>query len=193
MNLDAHDLISEWITDKIRLDLDDDFYDYVNVTEVNKFSNNEKFLKDLKSELLDSDTNASILDIKGIDYDKYDEAYLTKDILNKIMRKNVVDSKKLMYTDASKPKTIDTQLKLEMRHQAVKDNREKRAKELELRRKEKLERKEIEFQARQMVLKEENEKKMRENLEKQLIEQEAQKLRIEMAEKRIKDEEMRRQ
>ncbi|CAF0821250.1 unnamed protein product [Brachionus calyciflorus] len=190
---DAHDLITEWITDKIRFDLDDDFFDYVNISEVNKFSNNEKYLNDLKAELMETDLNQSILDIKGIDYDKYDENYIAKDILNKIMKKKVVDPKKLLYSDTNKQKVIDTQLKIEMRHKAVKENREKRAKEMELKRQEKLDRKEIEFQARQMVLKEENEKKMKENLEKQLIEQEAQKLRIEMAEKRIKEEEIRKQ
>lgn len=179
------------MTDKIRLDLDDDFYDYVNITEVNKFSNSEKFLNELRAELLDK--NESSLDIKGIDYDKYDENYIAKDILNNIMKKNIVDPKKLIYMDNHKPKSKDYRLQIEMRHQAVKENREKRSKEIEDRRKENLKRKEIEYEARQMVLKEENEKKMRENLEKQLIEQEAEKIRAEIKEKRKKDEEKRKE
>ncbi|RMZ97542.1 coiled-coil domain-containing protein, partial [Brachionus plicatilis] len=188
---DAHDLINEWMTDKIRLDLDDDFYDYVNITEVNKFSNNEKFLGEIRAELLDKDYSS--LDIKGIDYDKYDENYIAKDILNNLMKKNLVDPKKLIYMDNHKPKTKDFRMQIEMRHQAVKENREKRAKDLENKRKENLKRKEIEFEARQMVQKEENEKKMRENLDKQLIEQEAQKIRAEINEKRKKDEEKRKE
>lgn len=43
-----------------------------------------------------------------------------------------------------------------------------------------------------MVQKEEQEKKLREEMEKQLIEQEAQRLRLEMAEQRQRDEDLRR-
>jgi hypothetical protein len=188
---EAHDLINQWVVDKIRFDIDDDFYNYVNVTEMEKYKKNEKILDDLKAELLNDDLD-NMLDIKGVDYDKYDQDYITKDIINKIMKKNIVDSKSLLNMDEKKKKVIDMQSKIEMRHQIVKENREKRLRELEMKRKEKLEKKEIEMKAKQMVQKEENDKKMRIDIEQQLIEQEAQRLRLEMAEQRQRDESLRR-
>lgn len=190
---EAHDLLNQWVADKIRLDIDDDIYNYVDVNEINTFNNNERELKKLKSELMESSnyTTNDILDIKGIDYDKYDEEYLAKDVINRLMKKNIVDPNKLV-DKPNKPRFIDTGLKIELRHQVVKENREKRLRDLEARRKENLEKKEIELKAKQMVHKEEQEKKARAEIEKQLIEQEAQRLRLEMAQKRQRDEEMRR-
>jgi hypothetical protein len=182
-------LINQWVTDKIRLDVDEDLYNYVDVNEMNTFSQNERELNKLKTELLQED----FLDIKGLDYDKYDEAYITQDIVGKIMKKKFFDEKKLMDTESSKKAaSSDTRLKIEKRHQAVKENREKRLKEVEQKRKEKLEKKEIELKAKQIVQKEEEDKRMRENIEKQLIEQEAQRLRLEMAQQRQRDQELRR-
>ena len=171
--------------------MDDDFYNYVDVSEMNQYVSNEKFLDQIKKELLNDNAGEDILDIKGIDYDKYDEGYIARDILGKIMNKDLVNTKKLLKADEKKSKVIDTQMKIEMRHQAVKENREKRLHEIEKNKREKLERKEIELKAKQMVLKEEQEKKMRENIEKQLIEQEANRLRIEMIQQRQRDEELR--
>jgi hypothetical protein len=193
---DAHDLINQWVTDKIRLDMDDDFYNYVDVKEMNNFFSNEKFLTQLKTELLadDVDDNSGdVLDIKGVDYDKYDDNYVTSDILNKIMKKDIIDKKKLLVMAEEKKSkaTLNTQLKIEMRQQAVKENREKRLKELEDKRRERLEKKEIELKARQIVLKEEQEKNIRDQIEKQLIEQEANRLRIEMIQQRQREEELR--
>ena len=156
-----------------------------------KYKKNEKILDDLIAELLNDDID-SMLDIKGVDYDKYDQDYIAKDIINKIMKKNIVDSKSLLNMDEKKKKGIDMQSKIEMRHQAVKENREKRLRDLEMKRKEKLEKKEIEMKAKQMVQKEENDKKMRIDIEQQLIEQEAQRLRLELAEQRQRDESLRR-
>lgn len=168
----------------------------MDLNEINTFNNNEKELDRLRSELLAETEPIDMLDIRGVDYDKYDEAYITKDIMNRIMKKEIVDPRKLAATSnessEKKARFIDTKLKIEMRHQLVKENREKRRRELDEKRRERLEKKEIELKAKQMVLKEEQEKKMREDIEKQLIEQEAQRLRLEMAEKRKRDEEMRR-
>ena len=180
------------MTDKIRLDMDDDFYNYVGVDEMNKFTDSEKILDQIKAEILDEgDYGTNILDIKGVDYDKYDEGYIAQDIINKMLRKNLVDPVKLLKSDDKKKNVIDTQMKIEMRHQAVKENREKRQKEIEKRRRELAEKKEIEMKAKEIVLKEENDKKTRSNIEQQLIEQEVQRLRIEMSEQRRKEEEMR--
>ena len=170
--------------------MDDDFYNYVDINEMNKFSSNEKALDQLKAEIMRDNTDC--LDICGIDYEKYDESYIAKDIVNKMMRKKFVDPKTLMYADEKKPKHIDTQMKLELRHQAVKENREKRQRDLELKRKERLEKKEIELKAKQIVQKEETDRKMRIDIEQQLIEQEVQRLRLEMNQQRIKEEEIRR-
>lgn len=203
---EAHDLLNGWIADKIRMDIEDDIYNYLDVNEINAYQDNEKELSRLKSELMgnglqqneqqsNNQLEFDILAIKGVDYDKYDEEYLTKDIMNRIMKKDVVDPKKLLAADTStsggKKKFIDTKLKIELRHEMVKENREKRRREIEEKRREKLEKKEIELKAKQMVQKEEQDKKLREEIEKQLIEQEAQKLRLEMAEKRHRDEEIR--
>ena len=182
--------------------MDDDIFNYIDLNEMNQFASNEKEMDKLKSELLFNDhegeeaaLDMDILAIKGVDYDKYDEEYLTKDIMKKIMKKKIIDPKKLasetMATSDNKPKFSDTRLKIELRHQAVKENREKRRLEVEEKRREKLEKKEIELKAKMLVQKEEQDKRMREEIEKQLIEQEAQKLRLEMAEKRFRDEEMR--
>lgn len=190
------------MADKIRLDIDDDIFNYIDLNEMNQFASNEKEMNKLKSELLFNDhegeeaaLDMDILAIKGVDYDKYDEEYLTKDIMKKIMKKKIIDPKKLasetVATSDNKPKFSDTRLKIELRHQAVKENREKRRLEVEEKRREKLEKKEIELKAKMLVQKEEQDKRMREEIEKQLIEQEAQKLRLEMAEKRFRDEEMR--
>lgn len=197
-------MLNGWITDKIRLDIDEDIFNYVDVDEIHKFESNEKEIERLRSALNDDDDQqqtVDILAIKGVDYDKYDEEYLTKDIMNRIMKKRVVDAKKLMANDDDllgnngksnrTTRFVDTKLKIELRHQAVKENREKRRREIEEKRRERVEKKEIEMKAKLMVLKEENDKKMREEIEKQLIEQEAQKLRLEMAEKRYREEEMR--
>ena len=183
-------MINQWVTDKIRLDMDDDFYNYVDVSEMNTFSDNEKVLDRLKAEIMKDNTDC--LDICGVDYDKYDEGYIAKDIVNKMMKKKFIDTKTLLYADEKKPKHIDTQLKLELRHQAVKENRERRQRDLELKRKEKLEKKEIEVKAKQIVQKEEKDRQMRHDIEQQLIEQEVHRLRIEMNHQRIRDEEMRR-
>lgn len=185
---EAHDLINQWVTDKIRFDMDDDFYNYVDVGEMNLFNKNEKVLNEIKAELLSDD---DILDIKGVDYDKYDENYITKDIINKMMKKKIVDGKTLLYMDEKKAKPIDLKTKIELRHQAVKENREKRLRELEMKRKERLEKKEIELRAKQIIEKEDRDKKQRENIEQQLLEQEVQRLRIEMAEQRQREDEMR--
>lgn len=158
---------------------------------MNKFTENEKFLDQVKAELMKDDDSDDILDIKGVDYDKYEEGYIAKDILDKILKKDLVNKQKLMSNQEKKAKVVDMQMKIEMRHQAVKENREKRVKELELKRREKLERKEIELKARQMVMKEEQDKKMKEEMERQLIEQEANRLRIEMIQQRQRDEDLR--
>jgi hypothetical protein len=186
---EAHDLINQWVTDKIRFDMDDDFYNYVDVSEMNLFNKNEKVLNEIKAELLGD--GEDILDIKGVDYDKYDENYITKDIINKMMKKKIVDGKTLLYMDEKKTKPIDVKTKIELRHQAVKENREKRLKESEMKRKERLEKKEIELRAKQIIEKEERDKKQRENIEQQLLEQEVQRLRIEMAEQRQRENEIR--
>ena len=169
--------------------MDDDFYNYVEVEEMNTYSNNEKILDQLKAEIMRDETD--MLDINGIDYDKYDEDYIAKDIVNKMMKKKFVDPVKLLKADEKKSKPIDYQLKIEMRHQAVKDNREKRLKDLELKKKERLNKKEIEMKAKQMVLKEEQDKIARMNIEQQLIDQEVQRLRIQMNEQRKHEEELR--
>ena len=106
--------------------MDDDFYNYVDVAEMNKFSTTEKYLENLKKEIMADEEERDTLDIAGFDYDKYDESYIARDIVNKMMKKEVVDTKKLLSTDDSKKKSSkgsDTQLKIELRHQAVKINR----------------------------------------------------------------------
>ena len=49
---EAHDLINGWVADKIRFDMDDDFYNYVDVQEVNKFTTTEKYLDKIRKEIM---------------------------------------------------------------------------------------------------------------------------------------------
>jgi len=191
---EAHDLINGWVTDKVRLDMDEDFYNYVGVDEMNRFTTTENYLAMLKAEIMrDDEDSQDLLDIKGFDYDKYDENYIARDIVNKMMKKKIVDPKKLNEDDSNKAKKGDNlQMKIEMRHQAVKMNREKKNQEIEAKRKLALEKKEVELKARQMVEKEESDRRARAEIEQQLIEQEVQRLRLEADEKRRHDEEVRR-
>lgn len=157
---------------------------------MNTFDTNQKVLDQIKLELLNDETD-NVLDIKGVDYDKYDEEYIASDLINKMMKKKFVDPAGLLKSDERKAKPIDYQLKIEMRHQAVKENREKRMREIEQKRKERLEKKEIELKAKQIVQKEEQDKQARMKIEQQLIDQEVQRLRIQMAEQRKHEEEIR--
>ena len=45
-------MINQWVADKIRIDLDDDIYNYVDIDEMNTFSNNQKVLDQLKAEIM---------------------------------------------------------------------------------------------------------------------------------------------
>ena len=53
--IEAHGLINEWMTDKIRLDMDDDIYNYVDIEEVNKFTTTENYLAKIKKEIMDDE------------------------------------------------------------------------------------------------------------------------------------------
>ncbi len=174
--------------------MDEDFYNYVNVEEMNKFTTTENYLASLKAEIMGGEENSQdLLDINGFDYDKYDENYIARDIVSKMMKKKIIDTKKLTQEDTERVrKGENTQMKIEMRHQAVKLKREKRNQEIETKRKLALEKKEVELRARQMVEKEESDKRARAEIEQQLIDQEVQRLRLEVAEKRRQDEEARR-
>lgn len=172
--------------------MDDDFYNYVDVDEVNKFTTTENYLDKIKREIMQDEEEEDLLDIKGFDYDKYDEEYIARDIVNKMMKKKVVDTHQLAMDEPKRcTKLNDTQLKMELRHKAVKLNREKRQQEIEEKRKRMLEKKEIELKAKQMVEKEENDKKIRGNIEQQLLDQEVERLRADMAKKRREEEEIR--
>jgi hypothetical protein len=179
--------------------MDDDFYNYVDVTELNTFKKNESELDALKANLMDdynepiSTCTDAYLDIKGIDYDKYDESYITKDIVNKMLQKDFVNADYLFKdegTNSKRKNVVDFQTKIEMRHQAVKENREKRQREAERIKREKMAKKEAEMQAKLIVQREENEKKARKLIEQQLIEQEAERIRTQMTKQRKADEEL---
>ena len=43
------------MTDKIRLDMDDDIYNYVDIEEVNKFTTTENYLAKIKKEIMDDE------------------------------------------------------------------------------------------------------------------------------------------
>lgn len=177
------------MTDKIRLDMDDDIYNYVNISEMNKFEKNSNYISELLNDESNENSTTSMLHISGLDYDKYDESYIAKDIVNEMMKKKYVDPGSLMRQDEKRLKSnADVRTKIELRHQQVKENREKRLKEQEEKRKEKLAKKEAELQAKQLVMKEEHDKRIKINVEQQLLEQEVDKLRKEMAEQRRKEE-----
>ncbi len=188
--------MNHWITDKIRLDLDEDIYNYVDINEMKNFdgkkapAKQEKF--DLMHYLQQTDENQNIttgmLHISGLDYDKYDETYIAKDIVNEMMKKRLVNTKDLLQKDQNAKKFDDLKAKIDMRHQKVKENRDKRTKDVENKRKENLIKKEAEIHAKEMIKREENDKRMRLQLEQQLLEQETDRLRKEIANKRHQEE-----
>jgi hypothetical protein len=122
---------------------------------------------------------------KLIDNSDYDGRRKSKNLSNKFMYGKGLANKK------ENVRPTNFQMKMELRQQAAKEKRDRRLRENEQRRKEMLEKKEAELRVKQTIQKEENEKRMREHLEQQLIEQEAQRLRIEMAVKRRHEEELR--
>ena len=172
--------------------MDDDIYNYVNISEMNKFEKNSNYLNELLNDECNENSTTGMLHISGLDYDKYDEGYIAKDIVNEMMKKKYVDPSNLLKLDEKKARNIvDIRTKIELRHQQVKENREKRLKEQEEKRKERLAKKEAELQAKQLIMKEEHDKKLKMNIEQQLLEQEVEKLRKEMAEQRRKEEALR--
>ena len=201
---EAHDLINQWVADKIRLDMDDELFEYADVSEMTRFASNQKILDELKSKAATSSSsskvdtagnNESVLDIKGVDYDKYDEAYIAKDVIGRLMRKQIVDPSRLGgadYGDDEKTKrALNTHMRIEIRHKLVKENRDERQRQLEETRRQRLARRQVELDAKQIVQREEEEKRRRREIEQQLIEHEAQRLRVEMAEQRRRDDEAR--
>lgn len=108
------------------------------------------------------------------------------------MKKNIIDPKILSLDNSKNVNKNDNPLtKMELRQQQVRSNREKRQKEIEMGRKEKLIKKEVEMQARFMVEKEEKDNKIRKEIEQQLLDQEVNRLRIEMEKKHRIEEEKR--
>lgn len=223
---EAHDLINKWVVDKIRLDLDDDIGDYVKPSEMHRITEEERDLREFKKKLLSDEDDfdskldhylhdlrheepdkgqgrakqhSSVLDISGFDYDKYSEAYIAKDIVSQMLKKDLVSRADLMTENddgehKSKgrgPRVIDYKAKMDMRQHMVKENREKRQREVEEKRKERLLKKEIEFKAKQMVQREQIEKQMKQNLEEELLEKEVQRLRAVMNEQRKQEAEIR--
>lgn len=178
--------------EKVRLDFDNDFFNYVDVSEMNKFQDNLKTLDDYNpsSRVQEIIQNENFLDIPSWDYDKYDQNYIVDDLMKQMSKKNFVNTKKLLKTPRSASNVPDIRTKIELRHQQVKLNREKRMKEAEEKRKEKLAKKEAELEARRLLQKEEQQKKLRANIEQQLLEQEIEKLRKERIEQRKKEDEL---
>jgi hypothetical protein len=154
---------------------------------MDKFEKSSKYLDEMLNDQSNENSTTGLLHISGLDYDKYDESYIAKDIVNEMMKKKYVDASNLL-NDKKAKNVVDIRTKIELRHQQVKENRDKRLKEQEENRKEKLAKKEAELQARQLVMKEEHDKKMKVNIEQQLLEHEVERLRKEMAEHRRKED-----
>ncbi|XP_077985920.1 coiled-coil domain-containing protein 191-like [Glandiceps talaboti] len=121
------------------------------------------------------------------DIEECDEESSIDNILHSLMEKNIVEEKFLSdlgLDDDSPSKGNDPTLSMQVRHQKVKENREKRIKEKQKQLREKQRQKDAQFQAQQMIVKEERHKAIQRKKEESLIQQEMTKIRKEMEEQR---------
>ncbi|KAK7492138.1 hypothetical protein BaRGS_00016612 [Batillaria attramentaria] len=201
---EAEALLTEWITEKVNLHGDDPSDD-LDLVETDPWRKQELGTKARRE--WDSMLNGNLEELgidspwtkpKRDDTDPYANIYNLDDdeavstVMRNMLEKEVVkdDFCKDLGFD-SDWKAHDPRTKMEMRHQRVKENREKREKELERKRKDTDSKKQARLTARQMVMKEEKEKEMHAKREELEVRKEMARLRKEMQESRQREVEER--
>ncbi|XP_041372420.1 coiled-coil domain-containing protein 191-like [Gigantopelta aegis] len=194
---EAQELLTQWMNEKVVLsddiDIDDEYWPRIRAQAEVK-AEWDHLLADNTDDwdLTNSARSqyASTPTDNFFDVDNLDETSAVESIVQRMLGKQVVQEDFLndLGLDESK-KRKDPRLKMELRHQQVKENREKREKELEKKRRALRERKDAHLQAKQIIKKEEQEKEINAKHEEMEIKQEMASIRKQMQEDRKKMEE----
>ena len=194
---EAQDLLSQWMEEKVHLDVDDGGGDL--------YENDALYQRTLESKvkkewdhLLDNNSEPiqmprKVKEDKDDPYaylDKMDEREAVDSIIEHMLNKKLVKdafTEDLGLDDTSIHK--DPRTKMELRHKQVKENREKREKELEKKRRAQQAKKTAQNQAKLMIMKEEKDKMMKARQEEMAIKKEMARIKKEMQEERKKQKE----
>lgn len=194
---EAQDLLSQWMEEKVCLDVDDDgggdAYSDDALHQRRLESNVKKewdHLLDNNYELYDVPRKQKVKEDKSDPYaflDKMDDSEAVESILEHMLNKKLVKeafTEDLGLNEMSIYK--DPRTKMELRHKQVKENREKREKELLRKRQERQAKKTAQNQAKIIIMKEEKDKLMKARQEEMAIKKEMARIRKEMQEERQK-------
>ncbi|XP_064650515.1 coiled-coil domain-containing protein 191-like [Lineus longissimus] len=196
---EAQDLLNQWVTEKVNLDdgdgyddMDDGWCNKPSKAEIKREWDNMVVLGDYQDENPDVPSaykhRTPSVD-PYYDLENENENEIVGNILNNLMEKDVVHEGFKGDLGLEKRPEVDPRTKMKLRHQQVKENRERRERELEKKNREQRTRKETQFQAKQIVMKEEKERAMKEKREDLLLQQEMARVRKEMFEQRRMEEE----
>ncbi|KAG2457301.1 coiled-coil domain-containing protein 191 [Polypterus senegalus] len=179
---EARDLLDNWMTSKLRLDLE--------VDDENLAISSKDHSLETESQLLTEKAS------QFQQYNKFDDLYshleheaetaTVHSFLQELMAKEVATSGILddhRMDKEEKPKK-DPRLIMELRHQQVKESRQRRQAELEQQRREKLMKKEAHAEAQRLLQEEERLKQLAARKQEEDIQREVVRLRKEMAEQR---------
>ncbi|XP_071095825.1 coiled-coil domain-containing protein 191-like [Haliotis cracherodii] len=197
---EAQDLLSNWMQEKLQVDDDGDEDDPWHQRAV------QAEVKREWDHLLDNSVNDWQLDvtprskIKIPNRDPYSTLNYSDDedavgmILSNMMQKPVVREEflnDLGLGEEEQRKKHDPRIKMELRHKQVKENREKRERDLEKKWREQQEKKDSFHKAKQMVIQEERDRDLKVRREEQELKKEMARIRKEMLEERHKQQEQR--
>ncbi|XP_061176057.1 coiled-coil domain-containing protein 191-like [Saccostrea echinata] len=194
---EAQDLLSQWMEDKVRLDVDDGGGDVFTDDALYQRTLESKVKKEW-DHMLDNnfepvDMPRVVKEDKSDPYaflDKMDEKEAVDSIIEHMLNKKLVKeafTEDLGLDESSTYK--DPRTKMELRHKQVKENREKREKQLEMKRREQQARKTAQNHAKLMIMKEEKDKLIKARQEEMSIKKEMARIRKEMQEERQKQKE----
>ncbi|KAK3107858.1 hypothetical protein FSP39_023636 [Pinctada imbricata] len=192
---EAHELLSQWMEEKVNLSVPDSDY---NDNALHQRALQGEVKREWDHLLENNYDEESLYRIRKTEkeedpyafLDKMDEASAVDSIIQHMLNKKVVKdtfTEDLGLNEWTKHK--DPRTKMQLRHQQVKENREKREKELERKRKDQQAKKDALHQAKQIVLREERDKVMKAKREDMEIKKEMAKIRKEMQEERRRAEE----
>ncbi|KAH9504307.1 hypothetical protein Btru_064596 [Bulinus truncatus] len=216
---EAQELLSQWMSEKVRYDYDDGFddleawrrarknkYDILDKVELKNDTHDislERLTKLALDEDFEIDETAIYERVKRNavgNRDPYENLYELEDsqavqsVLKTMLSKEMVkDNFKKDLGLQDEPRS-DPRTKMELRHKMVKENRDKREKEDQKRKSQAQLKKEARLQAQQLILKEQKEREMRARREEVELKKEMAKIRKEMHEDRKhREEELRRE
>ncbi|ESO93853.1 hypothetical protein LOTGIDRAFT_228609 [Lottia gigantea] len=193
---EAEELLNQWMTEKVLIndEIDDEY-----VSDVWKQKAIESNVRHEWDNLLDDSVEEYPVSSRNSRTEKSPDPYshlyddneddAVASILQTMMKKEFVKDnfKKDLGFEENRP---DPRMKMELRHKQVKENREKREKEIERARRDKQSKKDAHLQAKKIVLQEERDKDMKIKKEEQEIQKEMVRIRKQLqADRRRKEEE----